>query len=166
MKNKYSIPSEEKIHTLIKRGKEARKAGISEYDLVDTDLPLDYMDIIFWGYNYPDFEIGYPKTFYRIGEPTKNKFETAYVPSFNFAENRCEIGVSVVTTAWLNSLKSIFFGTYDEKIAEKGVYKIRGYILPHNGGDDEILILPIDWAEKTKIRTRTGLARAVKKGGF
>ena len=69
----------------------------------------------------------------------------------------------MVTTAWLNSMKSVFFGSTDEHIKTRGVYKIKGFALPTTGGDDETLIVPLDLAEKTRIRTRNGLAKAVKQ---
>ena len=109
----------------------------------------------------PNFEpiIG---EFYRIGEPRENGYGK-YKPSWNYAEDRPEDGVSVVTSAWLNSMKSVFFNTTDENIEKRGVYKIRGFALPSSGGDGETLICPLDWAEKTRIRTRDGLERAVKR---
>ena len=54
-----------------------------------------------------------------------------------------------------------FFGTTDEELKAEGVYKIRGFELPGCGGDDEKMIKPIDWAEKTDIVTREGLEAAV-----
>lgn len=102
------------------------------------------------------------KTFYRIGEPRKNAYENAYENSFNFADEKPEIGVSVITENWLNSLKAVFFGISNEKLQNKGVYKIKGIIIGY-GGDDEPLIYPTDWAKKTKIRSVTGILKAIKE---
>lgn len=54
-----------------------------------------------------NFEIGEIREYYRIGEPRCDG-HGCYLPSYNFAEDRPENGVSVVTTAWLNSFKSVF----------------------------------------------------------
>lgn len=83
------------------------------------------------------------------------------MPSYNFAEDRPEDGVSVVTAAWLNSFKSVFFNTTDENISKRGVYKIKGFSLPGTGGDNETMICPMDWAVKTDIKTREDLEKAV-----
>lgn len=151
----------EKIKELVKEGQDAA----TKYDTLDElihsqDFGFAEFEYIAMGFENPDWEIGEIKTFYRIGEPMIDE-GGAYVNSYNHAADRPEDGVSVVTTEWLHSLKSVFFGTTDEKLKAKGVYKIRGFELPGCGGDDEKLIKPIDWAEKTDIVTREGLEAAV-----
>lgn len=155
------------IKKLIKKGQEHAKQYATEEELVyNTDYSLSEYEFIAMGFFNPDFVPGQIQEFYRIGEPHKDEFDGSYKPSWNFAEDRPENGVSVVTTAWLHSLKSVFFNTTDENIAARGVYKIKGFIIPNRGGDDEILICPMDWAVKTRIRTRAGLEKAVKKIGY
>lgn len=101
------------------------------------------------------------KDFYRIGEPRMN-YDGTYRPSWNYADNKPELGISVVTSEWLDSFKAIFFGAHDdEKLATRGIYKIKGVQIT-TGGDDEPLIYAMDWAEKTKIRTLEGLRKAVQ----
>lgn len=101
------------------------------------------------------------KTYYRIGEPRICRWDDNYYPSHNFAEDRNEIGVSVVTEAWLHSLKSIFFGA-DERCKTRGVWEIKGVLIGF-GGDDEPLIVPTDWAKKTRVRSLSGLTKLVKE---
>lgn len=159
--NQYSIS---KIKNLIAQGAEAANDYASIDDLLYShDYTLSEFELVEIGFQNPNFVPGEVKEYYRIGEPIIDKFTGTYKPSYNFADDKPEIGVSVVTIEWLNSFKSIFFGTSDEDIEAKGVYKIKGIELPSTGGDDETLILPIDWAVKTKIRTRAGLKAAVKK---
>lgn len=101
-------------------------------------------------------------TFLRIGEPQINQ-GVYYMPSWNSAEDRREIGVSVITLEWLHSLKSVLFGAHDdETLRSRGVYRITGVVIGY-GGDGEPLIVPTKWAEKTRIRTYAGLENAVKK---
>lgn len=102
------------------------------------------------------------KIYYRIGEPRIDRRAGTYYNSHNFAENKQEVGISVVTEKWLHSLKSVFFGAHDnDYIKARGVYKIKG-IQIGVGGDDEPLIYATDWAEKTRIRSFSGLEKAVK----
>lgn len=157
--NQYSI---EYIKKLIEKGKK----HISEYDSLDelihfTDYTLPELEFVQIGFCFPDFTPE-AKYFLRIGEPTIDE-SNCYRASYNYADDKREAGVSVVSTTWLHSLKSVFFNTTDENIAQRGVYKIYGFQLPQKGGDDEPLICPLDWAKKTKIRTREGLEKAVKK---
>ena len=157
----YNEFSFNKIKRLVREGRNAA----FEYDTIEEfvhskDFGFTEWEYIAMGFENPAWEIGEIKTFYRIGEPLIDE-GGAYINSYNHAEDRPEDGVSVVTIGWLHSLKSVFFGTNDEEIAAKGVYKIRGFELPTCGGDDEKLIKPIDWAEKTDIVTREGLEAAV-----
>ncbi|MCC8170140.1 MAG: hypothetical protein LIO59_07280, partial [Oscillospiraceae bacterium] len=78
------------------------------------------------------------KTYYRIGDLRTNGY-SGYMPSQNFATGNDELGVSVISSEWLNNLKSIFFGLSDEKIAERGVYEVVGFEVA-KGGDGEPLI--------------------------
>lgn len=157
----YNEFSFEKIKKLVKEGQDAS----TKYDtlgelLHSRDFGFSEWEYISMGFENPNWEIGEIKTFYRIGEPLIDDGGT-YHNSYNHAADRPENGVSVVTAEWLHSLKSVFFGTTDEILKARGVYKIRGFELPGRGGDDEKLIKPIDWAEKTDIVTREGLEAAV-----
>lgn len=158
--NQYSLNF---VKKLIARGQKAAK----EYDKLDDflyNIDFDFGEEKFltMGFKNPDFDVDSIeiKEYYRIGEPVLGA-DGKYKNSYNFAEERPEVGVSVVTTAWLHSLKSIFFGTDDDKIASKGVYKIKGFAVPNVGGDDETLIIPMDFAEKTDIKSRDELERVV-----
>lgn len=103
------------------------------------------------------------QVFFRIGEPAVNGGADQYAPSTNFAEQKAEAGVSVVTPSWLHSLKSVFFGAHDDdKLAARGVYAIKGVVIGY-GGDGEPLIYPTAWAKKTKIKTYDALEKAVSK---
>ncbi len=162
--NQYSYG---KIKNLIATGQEAARKGLREEELVrNSSFSLPEFEFVMIGLENPDFVPGEIQYFYRIGEPRMDVTGSCYVNSYNYADDRPENGVSVVTTEWLNNLKSVFFGTSDDDIKNRGVYKIKGFVVPGCGGDDEILICPMDWAEKTRIRTRAGLARAVKKIGM
>ena len=110
---------------------------------------------IFWTEFEPTWKI---ETFYRIGNCRQDETYNYYYNSWNFADDRREIGVSVITKEWLNSLKSVFFGTSTEKIKARGIYKIEGIVIGR-GGDGEPLIIPTSWAEKTKIRILKGLKK-------
>lgn len=101
------------------------------------------------------------KTYYRIGEPRICHMNDVYYPSHNFAEDRNELGVSVATEAWLHNLKSVFFGAA-EGCKTKGVWEIKGVLIGF-GGDDEPLIVPTDWAKKTRVRSLSGLAKLVRE---
>lgn len=155
--NQYSI---ETIKNYIALGASKRDMDKNSFLYWVADYPLGAIAFIELGYLHPDFE-PVIKDYYRIGCPI-NDGHNCYRNSFNFAENRCEEGISVVTEKWLHSFKSVFFGSSNEDIKSKGVYKIKGFALPQRGGDDELLIVPMDWAVKTKIRTRNGLEKAVK----
>lgn len=163
--NEYSFST---IKKLISQGQEAAKKGVTKEEFTyTTDYSLAEYEKIMIGFDYPDYDFNNVeiKEYYRIGEPILNA-GGSYKPSYNFAEQRPEDGVSVVTLGWLHSFKSIFFNTTNENIKKRGVWKIKGFALPSKGGDDELLIIPLDFAEKTKIRTRDGLEKAVKKAGY
>lgn len=162
------IFSKEEISKYINRGKKYREKygdyisfaysdDYDQYGIVEHNL-------IHIGWNNPDFEPEI-KTFYRIGRPREDGYGF-YYPSYNFADDRPEEGVSVVTEEWLNSLKSVFFGTSDEDIRKKGVYSIVGFAIPNVGGDGETLIFPTEYAKNTRIRTRNGLLKAIKNSDF
>lgn len=161
MREEYNEYSFSRIKKIIEKGKIARKEGKNEIQILNMAGSCGEFEFLKMGYDNPDFNptIG---EFYRIGEPREDGYGK-YRPSWNYADDRPEAGVSVVTLSWLNSLKSVFFNTTDENIEKRGVYKICGFALPSEGGDEETLICPLDWAEKTRIRTRDGLERAVKK---
>lgn len=163
---KYNQFRYEYIKKLILAGQKAAKEGTTLEELIyATDYSASAFEFVSMGFENPEYELGEIKEFYRIGEPIIDECG-CYESSWNFADDCKENGVSVVTTKWLHSLKSVFFNTTDEKIASRGVYKIRGFVVPGRGGDDETLICPMDWAEKTKIKTRAGLEKAVKKIGM
>lgn len=107
------------------------------------------------------FEI---KTYYRIGEPRFDDVECVYRPSYNYADEKPELGVSVVNEKWLESAKSIFFGTSNEKLRQRGIWEIRGFAIGF-GGDGEPVIYPVDYAVKTKFFSRKKLEQlAVAEG--
>lgn len=163
-RNSYNQYSLKTIRRLVKEGAEAsRKFRTVEEMIVNSDYSLGELEFVCIGFHNPDFVPGEAEVFYRIGEPRLNRMDGCYARSYNYVEDRPESGVSVVTTGWLRSMKSVFFGATDDKIADRGVWKVKGLRLPSSGGDDEILIIPVDWAEKTRIKTRAGLERAVKK---
>lgn len=163
MKHEYKEFPFTRIKELIKEGQEAAKKYNSIEDLIyDTDYTFAEAEYVKIGFNNPKWEIGEVKTFYRIGEPAIDEDGCSYMNSCNHVINRFEEGISVVTMKWLHSLKAIFFGTSDEDIQMCGIYRITGFELPYRGGDDEVLIKALDWAEKTRIRTRKGLEKAVR----
>ena len=155
--NQYSI---EDIKKYIALGAEKKDMDRQSFLFWVADYSLNAIPFIEIGYQNPDF-IPEIKEYYRIGCPI-NDGNNYYKNSFNFAEDRYEDGISVVTLKCLHSFKSVFFGGSDEDIKAKGVYKIKGFALPAKGGDSETLIIPMDWAVKTIIRTRNGLEKAVK----
>lgn len=50
-----------------------------------------------------------------------------------------------------------------QKLKAKVFIKSKDFAIPNVGGDDEILIIPMDFAEKTDIKTRDELEKAVAK---
>lgn len=112
----YNEFSFEKIKELVKQGQDAATKYSTMMDLLySKEFGFAEWEYIAMGFENPDWEIGEIKTFYRIGEPLIND-GGAYRNSYNYAADRPEDGVSVVTTEWLHSLKSVFFGTSDEKL--------------------------------------------------
>ena len=102
------------------------------------------------------------KTFYRIGEPRFNEYNGEYYPSYNYADDIREIGVSIVTPEWLDSIKSVFFGAHNnDTIRARGVYEIKGVELS-KGGDGEPLIYPTGYAYKTNIKSYARLRKVVE----
>lgn len=131
---KYNEYSFEKIKKLIAEGQAAARVGQNINDFVySTDYKPSEYNFVLMGFENVDFVPGDIKEFYRIGEPIVNEGGW-YKNSYNYKDGRPEKGVSIVTTKWLDSLTSIFFGTSDEIISSKGVYKIRGFIIPGWGG--------------------------------
>lgn len=129
-----------------------------EFEMWEIDSnAIEFVKMGYEGRTLPE-----EKTYYRIGEPRINHYNGTYYNSHNFADDKQESGISVVTTEWLQSLKSVFFGAHnDDTLKARGIYKIRG-IQIGIGGDGEPLIYAVDWAEKTRIRTYAGLEKAVK----
>lgn len=91
------------------------------------------------------------KTYYHIGALEEDEYFSLYRPSYNYADDRFEEGVSVVTLKWLHSIKSIFWGA-EERIKSWGVYKFKGVQIGF-GGDDEPVVYPTSLAEKTAIKS-------------
>lgn len=163
--NAYGIKT---ITKLFELGKEFKEKNMNTSEVVDALWELGYQDveslnIVSAGMNYGDrIDTIEERTYYRIGEPIVDSYGSFYKNSYNYAEDRPEIGISVVTENWMNSLKSVFFGAHDnEKLKAKGIYKIKGVQIGF-GGDDEPLIYATDWAEKTQIHTVNGLMKAIK----
>lgn len=163
--NSYGIKT---ITKLFELGKEFKQQDMNTSEVVDALWELGYQDIkslniVSAGMDYGDrIDIIEERTYYRIGEPIVDSYGSFYKNSYNYAEDRPEIGISVVTENWMNSLKSVFFGAHDnEKLKAKGIYKIKGVQIGF-GGDDEPLIYATDWAEKTQITTVKGLMKAIK----
>ena len=100
------------------------------------------------------------RNYYRIGEPRIAPAGCLYAPSYNFADEKYENGVSAISIGWLHSLKSVFWNA-DERAKTHGVWKISGIQLSA-GGDDEPVIYPLGWADKTKLRSVSGIEKALK----
>ena len=155
---KYDAYGIKSITKLYKIGKECAEQNLNAYEVIEKLEELGYnvleaIKIVNAGMKYGDRLTLEEKTWYRIGEPIVELYGDYYKPSYNYADDRPEEGISVITKKWMNSLKSVFFGAHDdEKIAAKGVYKIKGVQIGF-GGDDEPLIYATDWAEKTSIKT-------------
>ena len=166
---KYERLTENEIKRYINIGAKIAKDGqdldaaVKEMIYADElqlwELDSHAVEFIKMGYNGETPE---EKVYYRIGEPRINHYNGTYYDSHNFADDTQENGISVVTTEWLHSVKSVFFGAHtDEILNSRGVYKIRGIEIG-KGGDGEPLIYAMDWAEKTRIRTYAGLEKAVR----
>lgn len=124
----------------------------------------DELELVGFAYDNPSIKAE-EREYYRIGEPQLN-MGGYYSKSHNFANDTPESGVSVITSKWLNSVKSIFFGAHDDDVLKsKGVYKIKGILVGY-GGDDEPVIYPTDYAYRTNITTYEELEQAVKQSGF
>ena len=164
---KYNGYSGKTVKRLFEIGKECEQKGMTASEVVDRLAELGYTNdeaynIALAGMKYGDRITIEEKTWYRIGEPAIDWYSDCYKNSYNYADERPEEGISVVTAEWLHSLKSVFFGAHDDdKLRSRGVYRIKGVQISF-GGDDEPVIYPTSWAEKTKIRTFAGLEKAVK----
>lgn len=154
--NQYSL---KKIEHFIAIGEKYKDLSVHEFIDKVFDYGISALPFLSLGYDNPGFK-PVVKTYYRIGEP-RLADDGTYKNSYNFADDKPEEGVSVVTTGWLHSFKSVFFGVSDEDLKKRGVYKMFGFELPSKGGDDEKLIIPLDWAEKTNITTKEALEAAV-----
>ena len=154
--NQYSL---KRIERFIAEG--AKYKDLSMREFIDKTEEYGYGALPFLsiGREHPDFKPEI-KTYYRIGEPRLSPDGT-YKSSYNYADDKPEEGISVVTSEWLHSMKSVFFGVSNEDLKRRGVYKITGFELPSKGGDNEKLIIPMDWAVKTRITTKRGLEKAV-----
>ncbi len=146
---------------LLAVGATAEKEGYTMDQLLySNNFSMQEWDIVAIGYENPDYNPVEIKDFYRIGEPRTDIYGNIK-NSWNYADDKAEKGVSVVTLEWLHSLKSVFFNAA-EKIKNRGVYKISGILLPYNGGDGEPLIYPIGIAEKMRARSVSGLEKLIK----
>lgn len=126
---------------------------------IDCDDTVTIAKAAFDGFEI-DFTI---KNWYRIGEPRVSYYVNKYVPSHNFAEDRQERGISVVSESWLHSLKGIFFNLSNEKLRARGVWEIEGFQIG-TGSDNEPIIFPTNWAKKTKVYSVSGIIKLLKKG--
>ena len=169
----YTHGSKEQIKELIRMGQQAEDNAELRY-LAEDRYGRDAYPLLRMGYENPDMNVDEyvdnlkEKEYYRVGEPRvrvgyNGDHDYYYDLSNNFADDRPEYGVSAISGDWLNSLKSTFYGTDDAKLKARGIYKVKGIELPYTGGDGEPMIFPTDWAEKTRIRTRAGLEKAVKQ---
>lgn len=99
------------------------------------------------------------KTYYRIGKPQIDECGSFYKPSYNFSDQKYEPGVSVVTESWLNSLKSVFWNA-ESRCKTHGIYSFRGVQIGL-GGDDEPVVMPIEWAKKERVSSISGLKKLI-----
>ena len=141
--NGYSINTVKKLYAIGTEASGERELSntLEEAGYVDYDA----MQIAMAGYLYGSEITIEEKEYYRIGEPAIAYDQ--YLPSSNFAENKKEAGVSIITTKWLHSISAIFFSDK----AARGIYKMTGTVIGF-GGDDEPVIYPTNWAEKTNIK--------------
>ena len=166
---KYERLTSKEIERYINIGRRIEESGQNIESAIEDMIRNNELDL--WEINHHAaafIKMGYDgrtpeeKVYYRIGEPKVNHYNGTYFNSRNFADDKLENGISVITEEWLQSLKSVFFGAHtDEVLRARGVYKIRGIEID-KGGDDEPVIYAVDWAEKTRIRTYAGLKKAVK----
>ncbi|MCD8201922.1 MAG: hypothetical protein LUD47_07650 [Clostridia bacterium] len=166
---KYNQYSLNKIRDLVTRGQKYAAEGKTYEELLYggklNDLSFDAQMMMCLGLEYPKWDVPEIKTYYRIGEPSIDTYGGTYHNSYNSMENRPEKGISVATPEWLDGT---FFDTTDKNITRRGVWEIKGIELPTHGGDDEPLIIPMDWARRTNIKTHSGLKQklvSAKKGG-
>lgn len=164
---KYNGYSGKTVKRLFELGKEYEQKGMTTSEVINCLAELGFesdeaCEIAFAGMKYGDRIAIEEKNWYRIGEPAIDWYGDCYKNSYNYADERPEEGISVVTSKWLHSLKSVFFGAHDDAtLKSRGVYRIKGVQIGF-GGDDEPVIYATDWAERTKIRTFAGLEKAVK----
>jgi hypothetical protein len=165
---RYNSYSTQTVKKLFEFGNECYEGGINDYAVLDKLNAMGFTDDISWhlvaaGMKYGDrITTIEEKWWYRIGAPRICEEGDYYYCSFNFAEEKSEMGISVATSEWLESFKAIFFGAHDdEKLKNRGIYKIKGIQIGF-GGDDEPVIYATDWAEKTRIRSVSGLKKALK----
>ena len=163
---KYDAYGIKGITKLFNLAKEFAEKNMKIHEVVYTLMEMGYNDpdainIVDAAMKYGNKLTAEEKIWYRIGEPIINAHGNAYKASYNYAEDRPESGISVVTANWMHSLKSVFFGAHDDDtIKAKGIYKIKGVQIGF-GGDDEPLIYATDWAEKTDITTVDELEKVV-----
>lgn len=157
---KYNEYSMDHIKELVCIGQEMKKK-YADYDEMQAS-EFDNYHFTEWyfidmGWEFQNYCPGEIKTFYRIGEPRINQELGCYRCSFNYADDRPEMGVSVIDSEWLNGLSCRYFDI------RRGVYSIPGFKIPYRGGDGETLIRPMGWAKKTRIRTWEGIQKRLKK---
>ena len=141
----------DEIKNLLMKGQNIKNNN-ELYDVMSKYSLIEF-EIISIGYDLKNEDINFNiHTYYRIGEPKVNEMGTAYLPSYNFATEKREKGVSCISLNWLNSLKSVFFNITDERIEKDGIWEIKGIKIA-TGGDDEPLIIPVDWAKKTNFKS-------------
>lgn len=158
----YNEYSHQKIKNLIERGQKKPMGNESN----DGSISLENISVheghfMELGVSFPDFKIGEIREYYRLGVTAVE--DGRYMPSYDFLSGKPEYGVAVLTSAWMDGLSKSFYGITDSMLVSRGVYKIKGWTLPVRGKCGELLVVPMDWAVKTDIRTVEELEQAVRQ---
>lgn len=140
----------EGLCTLVKIGQNGRNNGQTLEDVLRTQS-YAIRPYVRLGYNHPHWKPSPAQTFYRIGTPLADEMEFEYVPDGNQTPPMYALGVVVIRRDWLKKMQETDPEALAADIQNKGLYRIRGYLLPHLSADGDPLVLPIDWAEKVPL---------------
>lgn len=84
------------------------------------------------------------KTWERIGCPRYDETADEYRPSYNFRDNRNELGLSVIDDEWTTRIN---YAWWQDSIAQRGMWVIKG-VQCGWGSDGEPVIIPTGSATK------------------
>ena len=140
----------EGLCVLVRIGQNGRNNGQKLEDVLRSES-YDWRPYVHLGYLYPHWKPSPVQTFYRIGAPLAHEMAFEYVPDENQDSPMYALGVVVISPDWIKKMQETDPKALAASIQNKGIYRIRGYLLPHSSTDGDPLVLPVDWAEKVPL---------------